>query len=274
MDSNLKYQKLHTQLSTLEHPRVLLNILSHGNEILGKKVSEKIEKLPIIKGSITIHLANEAAYKENKRFISKDLNRSFPGDIHGEYEERLAYEMSEYIKHFDYLLDIHSTVSGLEDTLIIEDYFEDVEKMVAACTNARYLLHMEATKGKSIFTATRLAHKIIPSLAFEYGGNDDITAEKTYNDIVNILKKLGIVGGDSKERSYTVEYFNCYAVYPKKTGDMLVSGIQNYSLVKRGQEVVRTEAGEVEVAEEDFYPVLFGESNYKDFFGFKAKKLN
>lgn len=56
-------------------------------------------------------------------------------------------------------------------------------------------------------------------------------------------------------------------------GDVLDESICNYQLVMKGSVVARAGDGKEIIAEEDFYPVLFGESNYREYFGFKAKKI-
>lgn len=53
---------------------------------------------------------------------------------------------------------------------------------------------------------------------------------------------------------------------------MLHKGIKNYKLVKKGT-VVATIGKEKMIAQQNFYPILFGQSNYEDIFGFLGKKI-
>ena len=76
------------------------------------------------------------------------------------------------------MIDIHSTVSDTKDCLIIEDNSSEIQKLLSVCQNAKTVLHMTATKGLSIFRATRLPGRIIPAIVFEYGDNDSDTIEK------------------------------------------------------------------------------------------------
>jgi len=57
--------------------KILLNILTHGDELVGLKIADKIkQRHPTIIGSgLDIQIANERAYREGKRYIDKDLNR-------------------------------------------------------------------------------------------------------------------------------------------------------------------------------------------------------
>lgn len=62
-----------------------------------------------LKKNIKIIYANTEAIKENKRFIEKDLNRSFGGWGNWSYEERLANILKEELKKTLYNFDFHTT---------------------------------------------------------------------------------------------------------------------------------------------------------------------
>ena len=99
--------------------KILLNIATHGDETIGHAVAKEIQKLKITKGKVIIHVANEKAYKLKKRFVDQDLNRSFPGNVEGNHEQRLAVNILPIVKSADLVIDIHSTTSELKDALIV-----------------------------------------------------------------------------------------------------------------------------------------------------------
>ena len=173
-----KYDILISETEHLDHPRVLINICTHGNEVLGISVMNELQKNTVVHGSLNFHIANPAAVAQNKRFIETDLNRTFPGMVSGTYEQRIAAELMRYVPQFDYLIDIHSTVSGMQDCLIIEDNCDEIQSMISVCHYARTVLHMNATKGASLFTATRMPECTIPAIAFEYGSNDQQSCKR------------------------------------------------------------------------------------------------
>ncbi len=250
-----------------------MNVCSHGNEVLGLHVIEKIKNLKIVNGSITCNIANAQAVLHNKRFIDSDLNRSFPGKQNGNNEEQIAFYMMLYMSNFDYIIDVHSTVSGIQNCIIIEDDSKEVQKMISVCEHVKTILYMTATKGISIFTATRHENKIIPAIAFEYGDNSLGTIEKTYQDVVNIFSMLGVVKSIIDKKSCnTSEQFECYEIYSKNETDTLNPTVKNYELIHHGDIVGYTQDGKQIISDSDFYPVLFGESHYKTIFGFKARK--
>lgn len=269
-----KYRRLISEVDNLAHPRILINICSHGNEVLGLGVVDKLKNIQAINGSITFHTANELAVKQMKRFIDSDLNRSFPGSMSGNYEQQIASKMMGYIPYFDYVIDIHSTVSDTKDCLIIEDNSSEVQKLLSVCRNAKTVLHMTATKGTSIFRATRLPERIIPAIVFEYGDNNIYTTEKTYSDILNVLSLLGVTESiNPVVKTHELQQFECYAAYPKLETDIPNPKIKNYEMVHKGDIVGYSKDGASILSDSDFYPILFGETNYTTIFGFKANKL-
>jgi len=271
---DLYYQKT-KEAGQLARPRVLINVCSHGNEILGLEIKKLFEDITIVNGSLTFNVANPWAVAEGKRFVESDLNRSFPGSKTGTLEEKIAYQMMKFIPLFDYVFDIHSTKSGLKDCLIIENNLPEIKKIIPACHNAESVLYMKATSGASIFSACHLANRIIPGLAFEYGDNSEATAQRVYSDLVSILNILGltkqniVVLSDEK----VARQFECYKTFPKNPGDILAEDIKNYELVLKGDIVAYTSDKKPILAPEDFYPILFGEPNYIDIFGFMARKM-
>lgn len=258
-----------------KHPRLLINICTHGNEVLGLYVMELLKKHTYTNGSITFNIGNPLALEKKVRFIESDLNRSFPGSPTGTYEEKIAYRLMSYVPNFDYVIDIHSTVSGIKNCLIIEDDSEEVQKMISVCTHAETVLHMTATKDSSFFASCRLSNKIIPALAFEYGDNGEEAVRKTYEDILAILHLIGVLKNnfDNNIHATAPKQFECYKMFFKKETDVLSSSIKNYELVLKGGVVGFSEGGDPIFAPEDFYPVLFGETNYKTLFGFMGRKV-
>jgi hypothetical protein len=80
----------------------------HGNEPLGQEVVKLLQANPI-KGIDSV-LANEQAIIRDCRFVTNDLNRSFPGNPNSEdYETYRAAEILEMTIGYDVVLDFHNT---------------------------------------------------------------------------------------------------------------------------------------------------------------------
>ncbi len=98
-------------------PTLIISTATHGNEKVGVELAKIVlrnfqqKKIAIKQGAVYLLLANPKAYKQNKRFIDYDLNRSFLGNKNLDfYEHQRAQEIENYFskKQIDYFLDFHS----------------------------------------------------------------------------------------------------------------------------------------------------------------------
>lgn len=87
--------------------RVLVIGGMHGNEPLGVNVVKRLQENPI--ENVDAMIANPEALAADVRFISQDLNRSFPGAKDGIYEEKRAAEIMKACQQYDVVLDFHNT---------------------------------------------------------------------------------------------------------------------------------------------------------------------
>lgn len=249
--------------------RILLNILTHGDERIGLKVAKEVQKFSLHDGELLVHIANKKAFEAGKRFIDQDLNRSFPGKKNGNYEERLAYRISPLVKSADIVIDIHSTKTELRDAIIVTR----LTAATKACLEAirpKYVLVMKATEHNALISQAKIG------LAFEYGKDNDRTVlKKIVADSKKLLSHLGVMESAVLKKRAATKYFEVISEISKPKGYMLLKKIKNYKLVKKGEVfAAHTATGKRLVAEEDFYPILFGNKNYHHIFGFKGKKLS
>lgn len=248
--------------------KIILNILTHGDEKIGLHVVKEIKKLKMSRKGLVFQIANKKAFDTHERFVDQDLNRSFPGKKNGNYEERLAYKLSPVIKSADLVIDIHSTTSGLKDAIIVTKL--DVKTLsYVSLICPRYVLIMKATKDSALISQAKVG------IAFEYGKDNSLRAtEKIILDIKKLLSKAGFLPRDFSQNKKVAptDYFEVLSIVPKPKGFSLSQGIKNYQLVKKGT-IYASCGKEKKVAEENFYPILFGEKKYKDYFGFKGKKI-
>jgi hypothetical protein len=88
--------------------RVLVIGGMHGNEQLGILLVAQFRQKPV--DGVDVVLANEPAIVLNQRFITEDLNRSFPGQSGDRiYEPRRAAELLTIAGRYDVVLDFHNT---------------------------------------------------------------------------------------------------------------------------------------------------------------------
>ena len=81
----------------------LIIICTHANEKYGLEVQKQIGS------KYEFLIGNPLAMEKNIRFVESDLNRSFPGNISGTYEEKRAVEILKVIKKYEFIIDLHST---------------------------------------------------------------------------------------------------------------------------------------------------------------------
>ena len=241
--------------------------MTHGDERIGLRVVKEIRKLKINNDILRIQISNNKAYKFKKRFVDQDLNRSFPGKKNGNYEQRLAYKLSTLIKFADLVIDIHSTKSELKDALIVTKINQKTLKYIKII-NPKYVLIMGATKNNALISQAKVG------IAFEYGkDNDSAVIKKTVVSIKKIFSYIGLIEYKFSIKAQKTKYFlvKSEVVKPKKY--KLLKKIKNYRLVRKG-ETYATNGKDYLVAKESFYPILFGEKDYSDIFGFTGKKYN
>lgn len=105
-------------------PSLTLSSLVHGNEIIGIYVLNQVFS-EILSGSIKIQkpiamiAANRAAALAEKRFLDRDLNRSFDRDGQSTREDRICRLIEPILAQSAYTLDLHQTILGTESPFFI-----------------------------------------------------------------------------------------------------------------------------------------------------------
>lgn len=265
--SRFIFKILYIRNIEMKPQKIILTIGTHGDEKIGLKVVEALSKFPIIKGELIVHIGNEKAFNINKRFIDQDLNRAFPGKKDGNYEERRAYELLPLIKSADIVIDIHSTTSELKDAVIVTQLNKKTQEYIDIIS-PKYALIMKATKKNALISYAKVG------IAFEYGKDNDPNAiRKVVLGIRRLLAYIEMIDSFGKNRKTPNSiFFTVNKVIPKNKNALLNKNIKNYKLVEKGQ-VYATVDGKKIIAKNNFYPILFGQNNYDDIFGFAAKKI-
>lgn len=116
-------------------PVVTIVACMHGDETFGLTVvdffKDRLDQFP----GLQLVIANEEAVAQNKRFIETDLNRSFPGNVNGSKEERLAVELFEVVRSSSYVLDIHNTTSDILMTPIVTGMDDQTKRIINLCSS-------------------------------------------------------------------------------------------------------------------------------------------
>jgi succinylglutamate desuccinylase len=122
---------VHTFDSGNPGPHVMVNALTHGNEICGALVVDRLlrEQLRPVRGRLTLAFANIAAFQRfdpsnpyASRFVDEDFNRVWSAQVldgpRDSVELRRARELRPFVESADFLLDIHSMLEPSPPVMI------------------------------------------------------------------------------------------------------------------------------------------------------------
>jgi len=220
----------------------------HGNELLGEKIINSLRKIKPIRGTIIFVLANEEAIKTGKRFVDQDLNRSFPGDKNGNHEEKLAALLLSTLSACDYVIDLHSTTAKTDSFVIFTKRGKKIKELVNSIPIAKVVfLESKINKNNSLINNASCG------VSVEFNRNTNFI--KAAGMIGSVLINLGVLEG--KKEKVAKEFYSAYGVIEKKGTDRL--RLKNFKKTILNKEI--------------FYPVLFGEKEYKDIVCIKTKQL-
>ena len=248
---------------------ILLNILTPGDELVRVRVANEIrKKYPDLLGNgLDIQIANEEAYKAGKRFIDEDLNRCFPGNPNGTSEQKRAAAILPNLTTYDCVIDIHSTKSTTTDTIIITKITPTIRTMISVI-EPRHVFMMKVNPDGA------LIHHCTNGIALEFGNDaSEEVFQKNVRAIDTVISTL-LLQKPTPGLGMATDYYEVFAPIQKNPGDTLLPEIKNFSLVTAGMPFATNKVGKPISYEEDFYPVIFGQSNYETIFGFAAKKID
>jgi succinylglutamate desuccinylase len=245
----------------VESPEVGIVGCLHGNEKLGAQVirtlSSREKKLPI-----RTVIANEEAMKRDVRYIDTDLNRSFPGGQGGGIEERLAPKILKALEGCRYIIDIHSTTSGMADCVVTTtDSFRKrkVRELIEAVPIGKVVI-----MNKSIGKRRSLIDHVRCGVSIEF--SQDRAAESVAAIVERSIRNFG----EDRRRHSRKEYFK--VLRPLKIKDSSKLMMKDFRRVEKGS-AFAVAAGKKIRADYDFYPIFINERGYKDTTCIIAKKI-
>ncbi len=261
------YKMIVDKIKKSRFPRVCIVGCLHGNEKIGEKIIKKFNGLGIKKGTLITLIGNYEASILRKRFIKQDLNRSFPGKIKGNYEEELAYKIKKIINECNIVFDVHSTTTDVKSLAILTKADRKTLEILQLLNPRRMILMKKNISKKAMINYCNVG------ISMEYGRDKSMKAYEEMNDgILSVLNSLGMVNLCVKRRLHKVDAYKATGII-KNNGNFIANKkIKNFRLVKKGDTLAR-KYGQTLRASENFYPVLFGEREYKNMLGFKARRL-
>ncbi len=227
--------------------KILFITATHGDEKLGVEILKDLNNKDLGSEFDSI-IGNPKALQENKRFIEDDLNRIFPGKKTGNYEERRAVEIISVAKKYDWVIDIHGSVSPTGIFVIVTKF--NLANMLLALRFdiKRIVIWADAPE------CTGSLSTFMPAgIEIESGYRDDPLIKK---DLVKKLKKFLM----NLDKNYnTIEELKKKEIY-YYTGKLKKSDCQKPASLQNWKKI------------NDYYP-LFVDGQYSELWCYKFKKL-
>ena len=232
----------------------------HGDEIAGKYVIDTLKKDPYIRNRVGFFIAHPEALKLKKRFIEKDLNRSFPGKKKGITEEKLAYKLRNELKKFDIVIDLHATNSNIDSLIIVTGLGTKIKKLLKLIP-----IRKVAFINKKVFGGKEMIRYCKIGASLEYGPDKSgRNYKKILKHVKIMLSNIGIINGRKRLSSLKTLY-RVSGVYPVKKNFRQNGGLYDFRFIKKGQIIGRIPDKYVK-SNRNFYPLFLGKGRYKDTF--------
>ena len=223
----------------------------HGIEPYGIEVVKIFPNIPFFIG-------NPLALERETVFVESNLNRSFPGKENGTYEERLAFGLTNKLKDFDYVIDLHSSSNKCPIFGIISK--PNNEKIEFA---KKLGLKMLVIMSEKFEENNALIDWVKCGLSLEVGPHE---RKENINDAASLIKNFI----DNKNKNESMAIFEIFEIVKKRASNIL---IKNFESIKEG-DLIASDKNNKQYAEFDFTGVLVDEKSYGDVLCLAARKIN
>lgn len=185
----------------------------HGDEHEGpqaiREVFDSLEPSQLIGKFVGVPAANPPAHSVSKRASPIDnlnLARTFPGRSNGTVTERIAHQISRMIMMSDFLIDLHSSGTGMDSPTLcgyaaVRGEAGRIAREAAEIFGAPVVWEHPPVvpPGRTLSVA---AEKGIPALYTETSGGGWLTKETVLcykNGVLNVMKYLGMLAGPKSD---------------------------------------------------------------------------
>lgn len=220
-----------------EGPVLGLTAAVHGNELNGIPVIQRlfkyIEEEEVSGTVVGIPVVNvPGLLRKKRRFVDGvDLNHIMPGEKHGNVSQVYGYRfVNALVRHFDYLIDLHTASSGRENSYYIRaDLKDERTKQMALLQNAQIIVHNPPSDGTLRGAAEELG---ITAITLEVGNPNTFQRgmiRSVITGLSNFMVYLGMIPGKIEpaevepiicERSYWIytDHGGLLSVKPELVG--------------------------------------------------------
>lgn len=224
-------------------PILGLTAAVHGNELNGIPVIQRLFNevdIEELRGTIVgVPVVNIPSFvRRSRRFNDGvDLNHIMPGKENGNVSQVYAYRfVNRFVKHVDYLLDLHTASQGRVNSYYIRADMDDPKvKELALLQNADIIVHNPALDGTLRGAVAALD---IPAITLEVGNPNTFQRRLIRSGITgihNVLCHLKMVDDDIEvPANPTILCRSSFWIYTD-VGGLLTVLVDLRELVKKGQ---------------------------------------
>ena len=245
--NNIFTDKVHTKLedgsihstpyiridSGIDGPSLLLVAAQHGNEVQGVEVARRFKDYcagNLAAGNVwIIPIADLRAVRSRKytvestpekRFTETNLNRSWPGDVNGHSNQRIANSLNrEIVRYCTHAVDIHCWEHYRAAETLSESNNEQAAEM-AGVTTTRFISYgvFPGNQNANITIRRFMSATERAAITIELAGQYQMREDQVLiglSSMINIAKQLGMINGEpeilkderavrTKETSYEI----------------------------------------------------------------------
>jgi succinylglutamate desuccinylase len=223
----------------------------HGIEPYGMEVVKRLPAIPFFIG-------NPLALERKVVFVESNLNRSFPGKENGTYEEKLAYELKNKLKDFDYVIDLHSSSNKCPIFGIISKSNNEKIEFAKKLGLKRLVIMSQDFEDNNA-----LIDWVKCGLSLEVGPHE---RKENVDDAVELIKNFL----NNKNKNENIEIFEIFNIVKKQTENII---IENFQHIKKG-DLIAFDENIKQYAEFDFTGILVDEKSYGDVLCLAAKRIS
>ncbi|KAJ2060590.1 hypothetical protein GGI17_003628 [Coemansia sp. S146] len=195
---------------SVEGPVVGITAALHGNELNGIPLIHRLfdEVLPAkLHGTlVAVPVANSPGFLLSQRGYTDgtDLNRVMPGKPNGSSPQVYAYNlMHRIIRHFDYLLDMHTASRGRVNSLYVRaNLLDSRTARMARLQNPQIIVHNTSPDGSLRGAAMQRG---IPAITVEIGDPSRFQKRFVRNALIgvtNILSQLRMIPDEANASEF------------------------------------------------------------------------
>lgn len=215
----------------------------HGNELNGISVVQRLfDEIDVseLRGTIVgVPVVNVPGFIRKKRRFNDgvDLNHIMPGKADGNISQVYAYRfLNRIVKHFDYLLDLHTASFGRINSYYIRaDMDNPVVNQLADLQNADIIVHNPPSDGTLRGAASELG---IPAITLEVGNPNTFQRRLIRSGVTgihNVICYLKMVEDEIELPEKEAVFCTSSAWMYTDVGGLLTVQVDLREWVKKGQ---------------------------------------